>query len=56
MTPETTAARPAKLPAGSSARRRRFDALVAAYIHELSARHGAERDASRTRPSGAERA
>ena len=54
MTPETRASRAPELQGGTSARR--FHALVAAYIHELSARHSAERDAGKARLREAEAA
>jgi len=40
--------------ASGSASRRRADALVAAYIHELSPRHRAEREARKPEPGVAE--
>jgi hypothetical protein len=40
--------------ASESVSRRRVDALVAAYIHELSPRHRAEREARKPEPGTAE--
>jgi hypothetical protein len=54
MTTETADRRAPDRAAGSSARQRRVDALVAAYIHELSPRHRAEREASRTESADGE--
>jgi hypothetical protein len=47
MTFETTDRRRPERPANSLAHQRRVDALVAAYIHELSGRHRAEREAGK---------
>jgi hypothetical protein len=40
--------------ASESVSRRRADALVAAYIHELSPRHRAEREARKPEPGAVE--
>ncbi|MEK6326838.1 MAG: hypothetical protein AABM66_04835 [Actinomycetota bacterium] len=40
-------------PAGRSSERR-AEALVAAYIHELSSRHRTEREATRAEPDASE--
>ena len=40
--------------ASGPASRRRADALVAAYIHELSPRHRAEREARKPEPGAVE--
>jgi hypothetical protein len=53
MTPQTTDRTAPEPRAGSSARQRRVDALIAAYIHELSDRHRAEREAGRAEPGEA---
>jgi hypothetical protein len=44
MTIETERSHPNRWPASSAASERRAEALVAAYIHELSPRHRAERE------------
>jgi hypothetical protein len=51
-----TESRPTRLEprAPSRASERRVEALVAAYIHELSPRHRAERKATRAEPETAE--
>jgi len=54
MTIETTSRRPESRREGGQASRRRVDALVAAYIHELSPRHRAEREARRPEPVAAD--
>ena len=40
--------------ASTAASERRAEALVAAYIHELSSRHDAEREARRAQPDTGE--
>ncbi len=54
MTLETTDRRPPERPASSLSHQRRVDALVAAYIHELSGRHRAEREAGKGAPAAGE--
>jgi len=51
-----TESRPTRLEprAPSRASERRLEALVAAYIHELSSRHHAEREATRAEPDPGE--
>ena len=44
MTVETERRHPNRWPTSSPASERRAEALVAAYIHELSPRHRAERE------------
>jgi hypothetical protein len=54
---ETVRRRSDHRPASRAASDRRHEALVAAYIHELSPRHRAEREARRVEPdAGAVRA
>ena len=50
MTIETARRRPDRRPMSRRASERRAEALVAAYIHELSPRHRAEREATRAEP------
>jgi hypothetical protein len=54
MTLENTDRRPPERAASNSARQRRVDALVAAYIHELSPRHRAEREAGKVERAAGE--
>jgi hypothetical protein len=54
MTIETRPRRLEGRGASGPASRRRADALVAAYIHELSPRHRAEREARKPQPGAAE--
>jgi len=49
MTMETGRRRPQRWPESRVAERR-AEALVAAYIHELSPRHRAEREATKAEP------
>jgi hypothetical protein len=54
MTPETTLRRLDRRAVSRAASERRTEALVAAYIHELSSRHDAEREARRAQPDTGE--
>jgi len=54
MTVETAQRHPSPRPASSAASERRAEALIAAYIHELSPRHRAEREATNTEPDAGE--
>ena len=53
MTVETARRDPDRRPTSRAASERRAEALVAAYIHELSPRHRAEREAGRPSPTRA---
>jgi len=53
MTIETARRRPDRRP-DSRAAQRRAEALVSAYIHELSPRHRAEREARSVKPDAGE--
>ena len=53
MTIETTRRRPDRR-LESRVAQRRAEALVSAYIHELSPRHRAEREARNAKPDGGE--
>jgi hypothetical protein len=50
MTIETERRHPNRWAVSSAASERRAEALVAAYIHELSPRHRAEREARKSEP------
>jgi hypothetical protein len=50
MNIETERRRTDRWPANSAASERRAEALVAAYIHELSPRHRAEREGRKAEP------
>jgi hypothetical protein len=54
MTNETPQRGPDGRRASRPTSQRRVDALVAAYIHELSPRHRAEREARSPEPAAAE--